>query len=270
MEKLSGYSGNKAMIELNIVSSEMAFMMERNGIIIPKLLIGHRFMPCFGTSFENVSESESQEFHRQASVFYKEVLNIRKRYNLYPENSILTNNLGNLAIVKFNLAYPNQSFSSKLFSFSCEDEFKLKNPNFTELDNNFDNQILVMEKEIQGLDIFQSLKDSLLSEFEHKQNKFERNWDTEYKLLQYIYRLIQSRINPKDFKNVIGDITIESERSVCESCDNVIAAFRRIFPNITLIIRSYYGDEHCRYERDGIIFTGNLKSIKPIGRLIEV
>ncbi len=240
--------------ELNSFSTEFYKLYNPNCKFHSK---GHRFSPNLVNSFEKLHQSQSSEFHEHAANFYNDVLKLRNRYNLYPQNNVLTNQLGNLATAHFDLIFPDDTMNGNLFSFSCEDEFKSQNPNFTRLNYNLENKVLVMSKDIKKLSNLESLRESVLNDFKHKLNKFERLNDTEYKLLEYILRVVQSKIELADRVFVGGTVIIESERSICESCDNVIATFKKIFPNITLIISSYYGDEHCRYEKEGIVFTPN-------------
>ncbi len=104
---------------------------------------------------------------------------------------------------------------------------------------------------------YRSLSEAILNIFNHKINIIDRTSDTEFKLLEVIYRLIQDKTDPENFDKVVGIITIESERAVCESCWNVITTFAEFFPKINIIVRSYYGDEHSKYEENGVIFAPN-------------
>lgn len=62
-----------------------------------------------------------------------------------------------------------------------------------------------------------------------------RAYDSEYKLLEEI----ASRYT--QIPDVEGTINLFTERSPCDSCTNVIAQFRRRFPNIILTV-NYAGD----------------------------
>lgn len=253
---------NKYLVTKNLdsISSELYKILNPNCKFHIK---GHRFNPNKVASYERLHPTRSKEFHAESSVFYKSVLLLRKQYNLYPENGILTNNLGNLAIADLSLIFPNDTLSRKLFSFSCEDEFKKQNPNLSRFEYNSNQNTLVMERDIKSLEIFRSLRGSLKLDFEHKQNTFDRSWDTEYKLLEYIFRLIQSHVNFADFDKVRGGVVIISERSICESCFNVIVEFKKIFPSIDCTIKSCYGDEYCRYEEDNIVFVPKINFDQP-------
>jgi The BURPS668_1122 family of deaminases len=219
---------------------------------------GHRYTPNLGLSLETAMPSQLEELFEHAKSFYKEVFEKRNIYNIYPINDILPDHFGNFATLKGRIQFPDfENLDLDLFSFSQEKTFFANNPDILIDYQSDQHKNLVLSDRINGTESLITLKDAVINNFRHKKNNVEnRNSDTEFKLLEYICRLISKRkISKKDFANIVGEIVLESERSCCESCNNVITMFKNLFPSIKLIFRSYFGDQNSRYTKDGIVFV---------------
>jgi The BURPS668_1122 family of deaminases len=248
MQKLKSPTRHRTNERLNSAPKEIF------DIIYPgqKFLQGHRFKPGGILSHENaIKPDQVEELTKHAKEFYNKCAERRKAHGIYPKNKILEDAYGNYASANGYFESLHGSLINFGF-FAFSNETKINMPDTTQCSSK-----LVTSHSI-AIDNLSTLRDSILDEFHHKENQFDRTTDTEFKLLEYIYRQIQLLGIPQDqYSEIVGRITLESERSICESCANVIRIFKKMFPKIELIIRSYYGDEHCEYQSDGVVFGRN-------------
>jgi The BURPS668_1122 family of deaminases len=179
-------------------------------------------------------------------------------YNCYSEDGKLPDHFGNFATLKGGITLPNGSyFDLNLFSFSQEETFYANNNNIIIDYESSEHRGIVLSNRIVGNKFSHTLGDAVTNNFTHKINKIvDRNTDTEFKLLEYLCKLFaDQKIPVEDFEKIIGEIILESERSCCESCNSVIIKFKKLFPNIKLTFRSYFGDQNSLYTENGITFV---------------
>ncbi len=218
-------------------------------------LLGHRFTAGGMKSLENALTPEHfEELHKNAELFYVRCLRHRQEFGVYPEYGILQKIHGNYASASGIINGPNQKLIPvDLFSFSNETELIIP-----ELRTCIGRLIT---KETISKDNLYSLWHFVIDEFEHKVNVYPRVNDTEYKIFEFIFRQIQLLgISSSDFKIITGQIILESERSICESCNNVINNFKLFFPKIEIIVRSYYGGDHAEYQPNKVLFRKDSKN----------
>lgn len=75
-----------------------------------------------------------------------------------------------------------------------------------------------------------NVKRPIFEEFVKSVGDFFRFNDTEYKLVENIAEKIGYDVNAK------GKVTIVSEKPVCDSCQNVIKAFSKMFSNLEIYV----------------------------------
>lgn len=177
--------------------------------------------------------------------FYKKVIVLRQELGVFPDHNSLNSLVANIAMLGFL-----EPIQYNGITLCLQDTFSISEKPPNPIDS-----VLTRSK----LTDSSILRRFVKRDFTHSKNidrqgqPIDRRQDTEYVLLSYLIHQIGTTFGietcklsletMKKFKEFKGKLILITERNACESCSNVISAFKLLFPNIGLILLPGYGSK---------------------------
>ncbi len=143
---------------------------------------------------------------------------------------------GNYAYLKFTPNNSNNKISQyfneeSIYANSSLDDF---NSIFYKSVTGHDIDIATLPEDIDERSIFKHFRTGSKREI-NSGSSFKRYHDTEFKLLEYLAKKIETQIRRNGFEGeILGDIELYTLRIPCLSCDYVLIQFHEMYPKISV------------------------------------